>query len=205
MDGHAARDEIARHAARLLRDGKAENVRDAIRLAQASAQRRAGGTLATEVIQPGLVREHVRGLALEALGDAGYRAHVDAVLAQAEEVMTLLVTQLGEPNAVLVGRTARAQVDGDPCCRIRVETDESPGTIAAVLVAAGYEEPVFGTTESRYGRLARLSFVDEGVAFRIVRCPPGMRIALTRDLKSDKPVPALTLDAIRRMLAADDG
>ncbi len=191
------RDEIARAAARLLRDGKAENIADALGLAMR-------GQPAIDAIPHGLVREHVRGFAMEALGDVGYREHVVAILAQAEEIMTLLEmlsAGLGsEARTALIGRAARGQVDADPCCRIRVETDEPAGIIAALLVDAGYEEPTFATTETRHGRLTRLDFNDGLVAFRLTRCPPSMRIAFDTDLVTGKPVPSLDLAGVRRLV-----
>jgi hypothetical protein len=160
-------------------------------------------------VSASMVREHARGLALEALGAQGYDAFVASMLSRAEETMTLLVTQLGgpavEPRCVLVGRAARGEVDADPILRIRIETDAPPGAIAALLVAAGMDEPTFSSVQTRFGRLDRLEVDDEGVCTRILRLPPAMGVPLDADLRaeraSDKPVPTLSLAALRAALA----
>ncbi len=206
------RDEIARHAARLLRDGAAKDIPSAVRTAMI-ARGRSGAELerGTRRISAAMVREHARGLALEALGATGYDRLVASILGRAEETMTLLATQLGgragEARCVLVGRAARGEVDADPVVRIRVETDAAPGEIAAVLVAAGMDEPQFSSVETRYGRLDRLEVDDEGLCTRITRLPPSMGIPLDADLRAergaDKSVPALSLAAIRHALGTD--
>jgi hypothetical protein len=139
-------------------------------------------------------------MALEALGDSGYRKRVAEVLERAEEMMTLLGTLPGEPRAVLVGRAARGQVDADPCCRIRVETSEDLSVIAQRIVEAGYEEPAFATVDSRFGRLGRLDVMDGGVELRVVRCPPSQRIPFDQDLRSTAKIPSIDADELRRML-----
>lgn len=207
------RDEIAREAARLLRDGRAEDIPSAIR----AALRGAPGA---EEIPASSVREHARGLALEALGAEAYREQVAEVLDRAEETMTLLATQLavhpgaaasragaariGDAPVALVGRAAKAQVDADPCCRIRVETDRPVGDIAALLVSAGLDEPAFSTLETRWGRLDRLVVDDGGVETRILRLPPSMSIPLDANLAGNTPVrvPSLDLGALRRLIGA---
>lgn len=193
------RDEVARDAARLLRDGRAASVADAVR----AALRGGGGA---EQVSVARVRDHARGLAMEALGAQGYEAHVASVLARAEETMTLLATQLataaGEPPVVLVGRAANAQIDADPCCRIRVQTHEPIGILAAVLVDAGMEEPSFAIVETRFGRLDQLLLDDAGVDTRILRIPPTMRLPLNADLRQDRTVPTLSLEGVRGLLAS---
>jgi hypothetical protein len=201
------RDDVAREAARLLRDGRAPDVAGAIR---AALRERPG---AAEV-PLALVREHARGLALEALGLAGYRQQIAGLLERAEETMTLLATQLTgkwgteratpvtEARAALVGRSARGQLDADPCCRIRIETDAPIGEIAALLVSAGVEEPTFSTIETRFGRLDQLSFDDEGLKTKVTRCPPGCRVPLDADLKQTGRVPSMDLQALRQLLLA---
>jgi hypothetical protein len=191
------RDEVARDAARLLRDGRATDVKSAIR----SALRGAEGADEVSVAR---VREHARGLALEAMGSSGYSEHVAAILSRAEETMTLLAAQLagrsGEAPVALIGRAARGLIDADPCCRIRVETDRSIGDIAAVLVEAGLPEPEFSTVETRFGRLGRLTFDDDGLETKVVRLPPGMNVPLDADFRSSATIPALDLEAVRRLV-----
>jgi hypothetical protein len=203
---NARRDEVARDAARLLRDGRAQDIHSAVRAALR-------GNPGADEVTAGMVREHARGLALEELGASGYRQHVAEVLERAEETMTLLATQLGnstsgwvgETPVALIGRAARGLVDADPVCRIRVVSDAPVGDIAAILVAAGVEEPSFSTMETRFGRLDRLTFDDAGVETKILRLPPAMRIPLHADLQSDRPtasVPAIDLVGVRRLLSA---
>ncbi len=174
---------------------------EAIRAALAKA----GPDATADGVTAGLVREHARGLALERLGEVGYREHVAEILGQAEEMMALLETLPGEPRVVLVGRAARGQVDADPCCRLRVESDLDLAEIAARIVEAGYDEPSFGTVETRFGRLARLTLVDQGVEHRILRCPPAMRIPLDGDLREHGTVPTLDHAALSRLIAGLQG
>ncbi len=192
------RDEVARAAARLLRDGRAEDIAGAIRAALR-------GQAGADEVTVARVREHARGLAMEALGATGYRQHVAEVLERAEETMTLLATQLatrvGDAPVALVGRAARAQVDADPCCRIRVQSAEPIGIIAEVLVSAGVEEPSFSTVETLWGRLDQLRFDDEGIETRITRLPPAMKVALNADLRHEGTVPCLDVAAIRRLIS----
>lgn len=145
-------------------------------------------------------------MAMEAMGASGYAAHVAEVLRRAEETMTLLATQLatvtGEARVMLVGRGARGQVDADPCCRIRVESDAPIGEIAAVLVSAGMEEPRFATVETRFGRLDQLCLDDGGVDTRILRLRPVLRIPLDADLRVDGRVPAIGLPGLRGLIGA---
>ncbi len=195
----ARRDEVARDAARLLRDGRAKDIPSAILAALR-------GGAGAEQVSAARVREHARGMAMEAMGEVGYAAHVADVLCRAEETMTLLATQLatraGDARVVLVGRGARGQVDADPCCRIRIETDATVGDIAAVLVSAGMEEPGFATVESRFGRLDQLRVDDGGVETRILRLQPNLHIPLDADLRSEGRVPALALTALRGLILA---
>lgn len=198
-------DEIARDAARLLTDsifggGRVTSAADAIRAA--AARRRAEPS----TVPLALVREHVRGLAMETLGVAGYSAHVADILERAEELMTLLSHSGAdrglEPRTALVGRAARGQVDADPTCRIRVETTRTDAELADLIVAAGYEEPRFETVDSRFGRLSAIVVDDDGVTHRVMRCPPSMRIPFDRDLRSGQPIPSLDLEGLRRAIDA---
>lgn len=202
-------DEIARDAARLLTDsifagGRVASAAEAIRTA--AARRNAEPS----TVPLALVREHVRGLAMETLGVAGYAAHVADILERAEELMTLLAhvgagwgaERCIEPRLALVGRAAKGQVDADPTCRIRVETTRTDAELADLIVAAGYEEPRFETVDSRFGRLSAIVVDDDGVTHRVMRCPPSMRIPFDRDLRSGHPIPSVDLDGLRRAIDA---
>ncbi|MDZ4830715.1 MAG: hypothetical protein SGJ09_11025 [Phycisphaerae bacterium] len=189
-----SRTDVARAAAAILRDGRAATLAEAIRLAAERAGVHTGSVAIADV------REHVRAMALEALGDVGYRGHVADVLGKAEEAMTLLTTLPSEPRSVLLGRAARGEVDGDPMCRIRVFTNVDVGDIAALFVSAGYDEPSFDTVESRFGRLSQIVMVDDNVELRVTRCPIAADVPSDADLRTGARVTALTLDALRRMI-----
>ena len=191
----SSRAEVARVAAAILRDKRATTIVDAIRV----AAERAG--CSPQAIAVSDVRQHLRAMALESLGDVGYGRHVAEVLTKAEEVMTLLSTLSGEPSTALVGRAARRDIDGDPTCRVRVWTDETIGEIAALVVAAGYNEPAFATIESRFGRLSQLVFADDNVELRVTRCPVAAGVPRDLDFKTGQRVASLTLDSLRQVIA----
>ena len=204
----ARRDAVAQRAARLLRDGarpgRGAKVDDGslVRWAIEQAIRASGegGGLPSSV-PIALVRAHVRGLALEELGSFGYREQVAALLGTAEEVMALLEELPDLPRTTLVGRTARGDVDADPVVRIRVDTDVDVGTIAALLVDMGFDEPSFETVESHRGRLSQVVVEDAGTEYRITRCPPSLRMPIGFDLRHGRPVPSLDRAALARLIA----
>jgi hypothetical protein len=195
-------DRIAREAAVLIERGQAESLDEAIRLA-ADSLRLHDAPLPGH----GRVRRHAQAMTMQALGDAGYAAHVRSVLAVAEEVMSALELWCGEMRGVrrsgpilLVGRAANGHVDAGATVNIRIYTRLPIGEIAGALVDVGYEEPTFETIGTRHGRLNRLRFVDDGVEVLITRCLPDTAADAGRDLFTGKPIAVLDLEALRKAL-----
>ncbi|TVQ58105.1 MAG: hypothetical protein EA377_00365 [Phycisphaerales bacterium] len=191
-------DAVAREAARLIETGSVESI--------GSALRQAAERLKYPADQPlpghGRVRKHAQMMAMQELGDDGYRAYTRGVLTIAEEVMTALETAFPDLRAHLVGRAADAKVDAGVTLYIRASTDESTGVMAELLVQFGYEEPTFDTAETAYGRFSRLRFEDDGQPVVITRCPPNARVPMDVDLYSQRSMPALDLVGVRRLISA---
>jgi hypothetical protein len=146
----------------------------------------------------GLVREHLRGMAMQSMGDAAYQNLVRRAMQVAEEIMTVLE----EHQPVLVGRAAKGYIDGGATLHIRVHTALSIGDLAAALVDAGYEEPSFETVNTRFGRLSRLRFEEEGCEAVVTRCPPQQAAVPERSLYRDERVESIDLRALRSRLSA---
>lgn len=193
------RDEIARRAARLLAEGMLSCLRDAVRVA--AEELRAG---AEDLPSDALVRRHAQALAQQELGNEGYAALVGSRLRLAEGLLTLLDFEFPGAELRLVGRAARGQVDADPHLRIRFLGDAPISEIARRLVEHGYEEPVFEVIETRWGRLERLCFREQDVRCSITRCPPAQVRRPEEDLFTGRPVRQITLDELRRLIAALD-
>jgi hypothetical protein len=177
-------DALAARAARLLHAGGAASIDAAIDLVCRGVPR-AG------VPSRNQVRRHLRGLSEEALGAEGYQQWRGEVLQIAAAVIEAVQQGLGAVPMRLCGRAARGWVDGDPRLHLRAFTKARIGAIAAVLVAAGFEEPQFDTLVCRVGRLDRLRFEHEGVEVDLVRCPPGQVRDEPRDLVSGAALPML--------------
>lgn len=192
-------DEIAQEAARLVFEGETDSVREAIRIAMI----RRSSSFDEETRRPSvkLVRDHLRGIAMEALGEEGYQQRVQRVFCIAEEVMTVL--EAFDPE--LVGRLAQGHIDGDLAMYMHVFTRTPIGEIVEQLVQHEYEEPEFFTAETKtHGRLDRIRFVEESVTITITRCLPDSanRIRGT-DLYTDKPIASLNLDQLRQRMQCE--
>lgn len=185
-------DAIAREAARLIETGCTSDVGEAVRLAA-----RALGAEDAPRPGPGRVRRHAQAMSMQALGSAAYADRVDAILDVAEALLTSIEHALPDAEAVLVGRAARGQVDGDVTLHVRVYTDRRISSLAEALVELGYEEPAFETAQTRQGRFDRLKFAEEGIDVVVTRCPPATARG-HRDLFSGRAVPAATAEDLRR-------
>ncbi len=189
-------DAVAREAARLIETGGAASIGAAIRHAAERLRYPSDRPLPGH----GRVRKHAQMMAMQAMGDEGYRAYTRGVLTIAEEVMTALETAFPDLRARLVGRAADAKVDAGVTLYIRANTEESTGTMAELLVEFGYEEPTFDTAETAFGRLSRLKFEDDGQPVVITRCPPEARVPTDVDLFSKRTLPSLDLTGVRRLI-----
>lgn len=188
-------DQIAREAARLYELGQASSIGDAIHTA--IERLKMAGTPPPSF---GRVREHLRGFAMQALGERGYAAGVQRVLEIAEEVMTLFEDCAPQ----LVGRGAKAQIDGGVVLHIRVYTGTPIEKLAEVLEEADYEPPKIETVNTRFGRLNRLRFEEDGQEVVLTRCLPSMTIAeRAKDLFTGKKIALLELEELRARLSSD--
>jgi len=190
----ASRDELAREAARLIELGRAASIDEALRLVVDRLPEH--GRAHVRLPSHGLVREHARGFAMQSRGAEAYAESVRAVLRVAEEIMTLLE----EFDPVLAGRAAKGQVDAGAALHIRAYTATSIGEIARMLVDQGYDEPEFDTINTRWGRLNRLSFDENGIDVTITRCTPGMRREAGENLFEPGRVEIATLADLRARL-----
>lgn len=198
------REQIAREAARLLETGKAESIRDAIERAVDALHfhgERRPSTLR--------VRKHAQAMNMQALGDAGYAELRYEVWRVAEELMTALeetAPRKGDAAGIetlLVGRAAAGLVDAGVTIHVRAYTDLSITELARMLVEFGYDEPTFDTVHTSYGPVNRIKLNDDGQEIILTRCLPRLGISRTVDMFTGKAVTALTLSAIRQVLAAE--
>jgi len=137
------------------------------------------------------------------IGESGHRDLTRERQGMAEEIMTLLDTQLAPEGLWLVGRGARGHFDGDSVIRVRFHGHADIGEIAALLVEAGFEEPSFETLESRWGRLSQLRFNNGEVVCVITRCPPTQVLDPALDLVTGHPTRRVDLHALRRTLGLE--
>lgn len=189
-------DAIAREAARLFELGQARTIGDAIHTAM-DRLNMAG----TPPPSFGRVREHIRGFAMQSLGAEGYAASVHHVLEIAEEIMTVLE----EFDPLLVGRGAKAQIDGGVTLHIRVYTETPIEQLAELLEEADYEPPKIETVNTRFGRLNRLRFEEDDQAVIVTRCLPDMARENTgkskaTDLFTGKKIAVMGLEELRGRL-----
>lgn len=191
-----APDRIAREAARLLDRGAAPSIADAIEAAAARL-----GLETCDRPGAGLVRRHLQGQAMAALGAEGYADRVRALYESIEHVMTALVEGCNDAEALLVGRAARGRVDGVEAIHVRVYTTCPIGAMAEILVGFGWDEPSFATADTRFGRLDRMILHDEDRPIIITRCLPAMYAHRGLGLYSRKPIVAETLAEVRKRLA----
>ena len=192
-------DEIAREAASLIATGKAQTVAEAIRRAADALNLR-------DAPMPGhgLVRRHAQGMAMQAIGDNAYRQSIRAVWSVAEQIMAVVEQALPSANSVLVGRAVKGQIDAGVTIHLRVYTPSPMREIVESLLAYGYEEPSFETAETRFGRLDRIRFQDEGCEVLLTRCLPEMAGQMGCDLFTGRSIPTATAEELHRRLADEN-
>ena len=189
-------DLLAQQAARLVHSGRVESIDDAIR-------RVVEETGWVEVPRPskGLVRRHVQGLTMQAIGAQEYQKRIVNVWEVAERVMNVL----DDCDPHLLGRAARGLIDAGVTLYIRVFTSQRIGVLAERLVEAGYPEPGFSTADSpRFGRFDRLELTDQGQPIVITRCAPHQRELAEVDLFTGRPIESIDLIALRRQIESSE-
>jgi hypothetical protein len=179
------RDRIAREAARLFETGRVPTIRRAIERAAADL-----GLQGTAPPSEGRVRQHLEAMSMQALGEAGHRGRVGRILRIAEELMTAMEEMAGV-EALLVGRAARGQVEGEPRLHVRLYTSISLDELARRLEDLGYGE---------LSCLNRIVFVEDGVELVVTRCPPALRASARQNLYTGAPVEVATLAELRKLL-----
>ncbi len=190
-------DVIAREAARLLHNGNAGSVDEAIH----NAAEALGAGNGDSRPGRGRVRKHAQAMAMQELGDLGYAESVRRVLETAERFMTALEESLTDVRTVLAGRAAEAHIDGGVTLYVRAYTTSPINELAQLLVDLGYDEPGFETAETRHGRLDRMTLEDDGLEIVLTRCPPQLESEAKKDLFSGQRIATLTLEELRRMIA----
>ncbi|MBT8485465.1 MAG: hypothetical protein HKO59_03635 [Phycisphaerales bacterium] len=188
-------DDIAREAARLVATGVSADVTHAIRLATERL-----GPSDAHAPGSGRVRAHLRAMTEQTLGAEGYRAEVRRVWSIAETLMTLIEETLPDARTTLAGRGAEGKIDGGVTLHLRVGTERPLAELVDRLVTHGYEEPAFETANTRFGRLDRIRFVEEGTPVVVTRCLPSIRVEEQRDLFEGRPISVLDLDGVRARL-----
>jgi len=189
-------DLLAQQAARLVHAGKVESVDEAI-------ARAIEDTGWVEVPRPSrsLVRRHVQGLTMQAIGAAAYQKRIVDVWEVAERIMAVV----DDCDPHLLGRAARGHIDAGVTLYLRVFTSERIGVLAQRLVEAGCEEPRFSTADSRhFGRFDRLDFEEEGRHIVITRCAPHQRELADIDLFTGRPIESIGLIGLRRQIETSE-
>jgi hypothetical protein len=191
------RDRIARRAAALVAAGREPDVRRAIRIAAETMGFSRGAPLPSDCE----VRRHLRGMAQEALGDAGYRERVEDTHALAAAVMSALERAFGGLT-LLCGRGARGQFDGGASLHVRLYARAELADVAQLLVDEGFAEPAFETSETVHGRVNRLRTELDGVELVVARCLPEWWEDRARDLVTGRRTATRSLDELEGDLGA---
>ena len=191
-------DRIAREAARLIETGRAENIDRAIRAAAEALKLQ-------DAPAPGhgLVRRHAQGMAMQSMGEAAYRRSIREVWSIAEQIMTAVEQATDGAATLLAGRASKGQIDAGVRLHVRVYTRLPMARIVQALVESGYEEPAFETAETRFGRLDRIRFAEEGCLIVLTRCLPETLADAGRDLFTGRRIEIADGEALRRRLAAE--
>lgn len=188
-------DRIARRAARLIGTGQVAAVSDAIRTA-ADVLGLRDAPLPTH----GLVRRHVQGMSMQAMGAEAYHESVVAVWRLADELMSTLEQIAPDSRPMLVGRAVKGHVDADARVNVRIHTRIPTHRLVAVLVDYGYPEPEFDTADTRFGRFDRIRFEEAGCAVVVTRCLPEMIDRSGTDLFTGRPISTISAEQLRERL-----
>ncbi len=194
MNDHRT-DAIAYEAARLLETGKAPGLVAAIAAAADTL-----GFGDAPLPSSALVRRHIQGMSMQAMGAEAYEDSIHQVLHIAEDMMSALEHEVGEGSTLLAGRAARGYIDGGVTLHIRIYTELPIEKIAELLEQYDYEDPAYETAETRNGRLGRLRFIEDGQEILITRCLPEMRATATNDLFTGKTIQLASVEDLRKRL-----
>lgn len=192
------RDLIAQEAARLVLEEQVHSIEKAIR----QAAEHLGWP---DVARPARrqVHDHIQGMRLETLGEAGCRRQLASLWAAAEQIMTVFE----DDRPSLVGRAAEGRIDGEVSLRIRLYSDSRVSELADRLLQWGYENELsFDTAHTRLGRFDRINLIEDGIPITLTRCP------ITRfhevhavNLHTGEPITVVDLISLRRAIAQLSG
>jgi hypothetical protein len=188
-------DRIARQAARLIGTGQVAAVADAIRTAADLL-----GLRDAPLPTHGLVRRHVQGMSMQAMGAEAYDKSVRAVWRLADELMSTIEQIAPGSRPLLVGRAVKGHVDVDARVNVRIHTRVPTHQLVAALVDYGYPEPAFDTADTRFGRFDRVRFEEAGCAVVVTRCLPETIDHAGVDLFTGRPLPSIFADELRHRL-----
>ena len=191
-------DRIAREAARLYHEGKADSVDASIRKAAQHVGLSADGS---ELPSPGKVRQHVQAMSMQAMGSDAYNEAMKNRLRAAEELMAALDVHFAGVPIFLVGRGAKGQLDADVTLHVRIYTEAPIEELAQLVVDLGYAEPEFSTANTRLGRVNRLLIHEADAQIMLTRCLPAMLKSADEDLFTGAPIASLSLKQLREQLA----
>lgn len=199
-----AREEVARLAARYLRERRASSADAAIDL----AIREVGVTARDARPSLARLRAHAQALEESERGAASREQRIDATVDEMLEVLALLEEALvvldrdapDRPAPRVYGRAARAQFDLDPSVRIRLVTEVPPHLLAQAITDARKVETEVHSVATRFGRLDEISFPGTHASYRITRIPPRARIDPTRDLHGGAPIESADYQELLRRI-----
>ena len=194
--GRAAREELARRAARVMLEHPGLDVDSALRKAPRGGLADHGGPPPGR----GLVHRHLEAMLQELLGEAAFEAGRLDRLRAILEVLDLL-DYLAAPNGIdVAGRTARGYLVGPVLVFGRLYEGRALEPLAGELEANGIEEVRCLTAHTRLGPRPRLLFDSDGIRFSLTDCPRMAHADRERDLFTGKPIPVVSLDALRKLV-----
>ena len=189
-------DEIAREAARLIEIGRVDRVDQAIHDASHTL-----GHHSVPLPGHGRVRKHAQAMAMQAMGEEAYHCRRRRMWLVAEEMLSAIDHALPEVDALLVGRAAEGHIDAGVTIHIRLYTRHALQDIVTSLVELGYDEPMFETASTRFGRLDQVRFSDdEDFEIVLTRCLPEMISSRGEDLFTGEAITGCTLAELRLTL-----
>lgn len=197
---HSTTDELARAMVRILADGRAGTIEDAVDTALRDLRLPPSTRRPTRAS----LRAHAQAIEESEEGQLGRMLRIEATLQEILLILAcleeLVIAEDPEgcdlPPPEVYGRAVRGHFDLDPVVHLRVVTSLSQSSIAQALVDRGFAEPSFDAAVTRYGRMDRVSFETELAMYRILRVPPRMQVDPDRDVVRGDRVEHLGFSAL---------
>lgn len=194
----AAREHLARHAAREMFLDPTADVEEALR----RVPRGRLGAFAGVRTGRGLVYRHLQAMLEEAHGQVGFQAGRRRRLQSIVELLDLVDYACGPDAIDVAGRTAQGFLEGPLLVFARLYGGSSLEPLAGELEANGVQEVAFATARTRLGRLPRLLVVSDGIRFSLTRCPRAAYGERERNLFSGAPIVVVSLEELRARAGA---